>query len=118
MSVEERRKFPRLPLNVSVEYTILAHKEAENILTRSKNISAGGIRIILLEKVEPGTLLELKISFPESKDPIVSTGRVAWIDEFIVGDSKEGKAYEAGIEFKEIDSRDREKIKKYVITNL
>lgn len=118
MVIAERRRFPRLSLNVEVEYKILEQIEPEFVITETKNLSAGGIRIILLEKVNIGTLLELKFLIPDLNKILSAIGKVVWIEEFIVGDIKTGKAYDAGIEFINISKEDREKIKQYVISQL
>ena len=118
MGMIERRRFPRLPVNMGVDYKALDKKESDSITMDSKNISVGGIRIILLEKTEIGSLLELKFLLPESQKLISATGRVAWVEEFIVGDAKKARAYEAGIEFINISEEDRNKIGEYVRDHL
>lgn len=110
----EKRKYPRLTLNVGVEYKILKGFEFESTTTQSKNISAGGICIIALDKFEVGSSLSLKFSLPELDKPINAAGRVVWIEEFSVGDVSSSKAYDAGIEFIHIQEEDREKISQYV----
>lgn len=105
-------------LNVGINYKILDKIEPPDIVTQSKNISEGGICIILLEKVINGAVLDLTFTLLGSDEPVRTMGRVAWISEFIVGDPRTGRAYEAGVEFIDISDDDRKKISEYVIRHL
>jgi len=114
MSTEEKRRFPRLPINTEVEYTIPDQEEAELFTTGSKNISSGGVCIVAFEKLEPGVILDLKFSIPALNKFIIAKGRVAWIKELHIVETKIGKIYEAGIEFVNIKDADREKIQEFI----
>ena len=118
MPVIERRRFPRLAFNVEVEYKVLEAEATEALASYSKDISAAGICIILLDKVDKGTLLDLKFFLPDLNRTIFAQGRVVWIEEFVVGDMKTGKAFEAGIEFTKIDDVDQETIKQFVMEKI
>jgi c-di-GMP-binding flagellar brake protein YcgR len=109
----EKRRFPRLFFNVDVEYKKLEEGESSGIKTRSKNISARGIRLILLEKIKLQTNIELRFSLPDTQEKIVATGKVVWIEEFSVGDAPSNLAYDAGIEFITVSKADRERIVKF-----
>lgn len=114
--MEERRKYPRLKFNVDVDYKILRESGFISTTAESKNIGAGGVCIIALERFGVGSSLSLKFSLPGAPKPIKAIGRVAWIAEFSVGDAPLHTAYDTGIEFTEISDEDREKINEYVIT--
>ena len=118
MPVIERRRFPRLAFNVEVEYKVLEAEATEALASYSKDISAVGICIILLDKVDKGTLLDLKFFLPDLDGTIFAQGRVVWIEEFVVGDMKTGKAFEAGIEFTKLDDVDQETIKQFVMEKI
>lgn len=118
MSLEDKRKFPRLPFNIDVEYKVLSDDLQDVSLTLTKNISAGGICILSLEKLDIGKNLSLNFSLPEIKEPINATGKVVWIEEFSVGDTKSSKAFDAGIEFTKINESDQQKINQYVISRI
>lgn len=115
MIPEERRKFPRLLLNVGVEYTILDEADSSSAETYIKNISAGGLCIILLEPLCVGARLNLRFLLPELNNEIKTECRIVWSREFIIGEGQsQTKGYEAGIEFINISSEERNTINKYV----
>ena len=104
MTMMDKRKFQRLPLNVNVKCELLhaSTRMAEEI--RAKNISAGGICLVVLEKVNIGSLLTLKLTLPHEIRSIIVKGKVVWVEEFSVNDYK---AYDCGIEFIDVDPQDK-----------
>ena len=115
MAGEERRRFPRLNLDTEIIYRVLDQVEAELYTTGSKNISSGGLCIIVIERLERGAVLSLRFSLPDLNKIITAKGRVMWIKELCIGNKKAGDFYEAGIEFMEIAQVDRKRIKEYVL---
>jgi len=113
--MQERRKFRRLNTLVDVTYAKHTSSEKEK-LSLTKNISQGGICLILYDEIKSSDLLDIKIYLPDDKNPIIALGKVAWVKEFIVGSETRGKRYDAGIEFIKINEKDREKIDSYVFT--
>ena len=111
----ERRKFPRLAASVDVEYNILKKKASLKQKTLSKNISAGGICLIVYEKIEPGTELALRFHLSDSDYNIKAKGRVVWMSPFSVG-SEQQERYDLGIEFTQIDKQAQEKIAQYIFS--
>lgn len=109
----ERRKFARLNFSVEVTYRKHASK-IEDKAALSKNISLGGICLIVYEDLKASQLLELEFHLPEDKAAVKALGRVAWTSEFVVADALSGKRLDAGIEFIKIGDNDLEKINKYV----
>jgi len=108
---DDRRSFPRIPKNVSVEVGSLSYtppgRKAETGVT--KNISGSGMCLAVSVPYEPKTLLSLKFSIPgwenhnkpfssvwnKSSHPLMTVGEVAWCVK------RPGRSeYELGIEFK------------------
>jgi c-di-GMP-binding flagellar brake protein YcgR len=114
MGGEEKRRFPRLPLDIEVEYSPLYQEEPELFTTGSKNISYGGVCIIVFEKPKEGSLLELKFSFPGLNKFIICKGKVSWVKELDFGGLEGRRIYEVGVEFMEMSDSDREKIREYI----
>ncbi len=108
--MEEKRKFIRLELPIEVKYRISIDPVVEN-KSLSKDISAGGLRMILKEKLPPGLLLEIKINIPDDERLISTSGEIVWQDEIVI--DREVK-YETGIRFVNISTEDREKISRYI----
>lgn len=111
MPETERRKFPRLDASVAIEYSIEKHPLKEIAFT--KNISAGGICLIVYEEIELNSILSLKINLGDNRDIIEVKGRVVWFSEFSLDPDKK-KRWDIGIEFIGINEEDRKRISKYL----
>ena len=109
----EKRQFVRLNVLTDVTYAKVASPQDEG-LSISKNISMGGICLIVYEKLNVGDVVLLNIVLPDNLASIPSHGRVVWIREFIIGDPVKGKRYDSGIEFLDISEENRNRINKYV----
>lgn len=110
----EKRKFPRLPLNVGVKYEISKLTVSKKKSIQTKNISSGGICIVALEEIAEGTIIDFTFALPNDDKIINAKGKIVWIKEFSVGDENNNKAYDLGVEFIQISKSDREKINQYV----
>jgi len=110
----ERRKYPRLDFNVVAEYEKVSPEKNAPASAQSKNIGAGGICIVSLDKIEVGDTLNLTFSIPSINEWINAKGVVVWVEEYQVGSTETSKAYDAGIEFTNIQDFDRDKISKFV----
>ena len=119
MEFVEKMAFQRLLFSVEVEYKVVSSPEVLAALkARSKNISAGGIRLVVLEKLRAGTVLDLKFLLSGSPEPVRAKGMVAWTEEYTVGSLDSSKAYDAGIEFISIKQKDKARIQQYVQSRL
>jgi c-di-GMP-binding flagellar brake protein YcgR len=118
MTIVEKRKFPRLPLNVNVQYEILKVSALRAEETGSKNISAGGICLVVPKKVNIGDLLRLRLSLPGEVNFIMVKGKVIWVEEFSVTPASYHKAYDCGIEFVDVSAEDQKNISRCLIAPL
>jgi c-di-GMP-binding flagellar brake protein YcgR len=119
MTIVEKRKFPRIPLNVKVTYDVFEGSPRRTEEARSKNVSAGGIRLTVPEKIDIGALLRLKLSLQGEDDFIIVKGRVVWVQEFsitqtIFNHTSDYKAYDCGIEFVDVSAEDQKSISRYL----
>jgi c-di-GMP-binding flagellar brake protein YcgR len=112
----DRRKYPRLRAAV-VEYSPVGEEDTKE-MSFTKDVGAGGICIIVSENIEQDAVLSLKIYLPDSEDAIDAMGKVVWVreSEFLKAKArnKDKKHYDLGLEFVEIEEKDREKIYHYV----
>ena len=117
--MQERRQFVRLNANVNVTWSKIDDFEngSKRGIDITRNISSGGICLMMEEPVHGDDILELTIELPTHK-VIQSRGRVVWVSEFEIVAGEQGKRYDAGIEFLDIDEHDREAIKEFVFTFL
>ena len=112
-SDSNRRKFVRLNFLVDVVYSKRLSVRKEKI-SLSRNISAGGICLIVYEELKKAQLLDLEIYLPGDDRPVKALGKVAWLNEFVIGDVSKGRRFDAGIEFVKISKEDSDKVNKYV----
>ena len=115
MNYGEKRKFPRLNISVDIVYTKLPTADKPK-LSQSKNISKGGICLIVYEQLQVSDLLELKIFLPEYEKPINATGKIAWLKEFVIESSTKSKRFDVGIEFAKVSNKDKQRIDKYIFS--
>ena len=112
---DDQRKFPRLNWNVEVcwKKTLdIPNKEPQNT-SATKDISAGGIRLILGEGVGVGDILELQINLGGGKS-ICSRGRVTWVDKFEITGGIEKTGYEGGVEFLDMNDETMQQINQFI----
>ena len=111
--MDEKRRFPRLNYNVEVEWKKVDRSKGGTLEANvTKNISEGGICLMVDDSVRPQDMLELKIMLP-TQATISVKGAVRWVESFGIAGEKSQPRHEAGIEFVEIDDQDREKMKKF-----
>jgi len=105
---EERRRYSRISNSLRINYQI-ANEDLRSTC-RSADISEGGIRFSLYQKLEIGTTLKLGIYLQGSTEPVLAIGTVVWTKE------TPGKEYpfEAGIEFNVFDPSLRSKIQNHI----
>ncbi len=100
--IEEKRRFQRLDVPLSLRY-----KEPVSNLwneSLSKNISAGGIQISVVEKMKPGNLLDLMIRAEEDSEPVLVSGLVVWNDrDYALDSQRQTNRYRIGLKFEKID---------------
>ena len=116
--MEEKRRFFRLNFNTNVKWSKIPSTLGSDIQKEdvTRNISEGGICLIVYEKVQVADMLNLEIELPGPKI-IYAIGRIAWLKEFeIISTHKNNERYDIGVEFIDIRSEDREDIKRFVFT--
>ena len=119
MRKADKRKFPRLSFDVELKYEILNLSPPATQKSRVKNISAGGLCLMLFEKVKVGTILRIELSLPTKDEPIVAKGKVVWIEKFeIISVKFTSTTYDCGIEFVDISPRDQQIINHHIIVNI
>lgn len=101
---EERREFPRLPVQLTVDYV-----DADDLVADyTTNISIGGTFIITEQKVELGATVELALSFPGLLQPLSMSGIVRWSQQ------KTGDLRGVGIEFVEIGPETQMRLEEFL----
>jgi c-di-GMP-binding flagellar brake protein YcgR len=91
---EERRIFARVPISVEV---IAKQGDLPVIKAKTLDISDGGIRLMSLKELPKGRVMELEMNLPMPLT--IALGEVVWTREL---ETKEGKFFQAGIDFTRI----------------
>jgi c-di-GMP-binding flagellar brake protein YcgR len=118
MRKAEKRKFPRLSFDVELKYKVLNSPSPKTQESRVKNISTGGLCIMILEKVKIRTPLKLEISLPHEDKPIVAKGKVAWVEKLTIVSTETYVSYDCGVEFVDISPQDQESINRHIMFNI
>ncbi len=105
---KERRKFPRITVELIVRYKLLTAAE-QQVNAATKDISAGGVCLITREEIKVGTRVAMEIKFPRSPNPVLIQGQVMWSNKSRLGLSPAGHVqYNNGFEFTQMNDTDRQ----------
>jgi c-di-GMP-binding flagellar brake protein YcgR len=105
--IVECREYLRCGLRTKVAYSL----ESDPGTVRecmSADVSSLGLKLIFEETIKDGTELRLQFHLPDETEPLTAAARVAWARH------GENDRTEAGIEFQDIDDRDRLRIERFV----
>jgi len=124
VGVAERRKYRRIPKEVTVEANRLTYPvdDCEFSRGKSKNLSQGGVLLQLLEEFEPGTLLQVRITLPgwrKSHPGFIRVMEDSIGSPFIaicevVRSEQRGEIYETAAKFINIDQDDFRALEGYL----
>ncbi len=117
--MRENREYVRLDSNLRVNWRKIMETtdhivEFPDVTT---NVSAGGLCMIMHERINVGDELKLRMELP-SKKFIYAQGIVLWINEFEINKREGKRIYYTGIEFTELHGEFQHALKEFVQTNL
>ena len=92
---------------------ILISSPVRMLTSHTENVSEGGIRVILEEKVPVFTMVGIEL-FVDKNKPMKCKGKVAWIKEIINPIERQATMYDVGIKFVDLSDFDKVYIKKLV----
>ena len=107
-----RRKFPRA--NYKCYITIKKRLTAKTISTRTENIGAGGICVMLKEDIGLFQGVDLEIFLDDNAPPIKCGGTVVWVVKKHQLNQKDAYLYDTGVEFIDVRPEDRDRITEVV----
>ncbi len=116
ISFHERRRYSRLPIEISVlisadlpEHTAFSQQEEK----KSKDISGGGICFKMQKQIKTGSLVYLKLQLPDgNKEEISASSIMKWQRTIVTSNGE--KHYETGLEFAQIEKNARQRIIEFV----
>ena len=108
----ERRNFVRV--KIPCKMTLFQPRD-RTLSCHTENISAGGIRVMLGEKLGISSIINLAIYTP-GKNPIICQGKVIWSFSRKTKESPASLFFDTGIEFSTIQDKDVEAIKELILS--
>nr|MBU1327638.1 PilZ domain-containing protein [Candidatus Omnitrophota bacterium] len=108
--MEENRKFVRIEWPVIIKYKTIEEPRAQDQIV-GRDISEGGARFIVYERLMKGTKLEVQLEVPFDSMPLFAKGEVMWIKK--VGEEN-AKMFEIGVVFKGVSQNDQKRLKMYI----
>lgn len=113
--VEDRRKFARLDLALTVSYRVVGQSAGQPVDPReaiSSDVSLGGLRLMTPGVLENGTMLDLEILLGEETLPISAEGEVIWQNKV------SNVSYETGVMIKGMPSADKKRFMEFVFDQM
>lgn len=104
-----RRRFPR----VNYPCQVVVRNEAEEkdiILAHTENIGVGGVCAILRKGLPMFTSVEVELDLLDFEDHIKCQGKVVWSVRRKSSEDNKPLFYDIGIEFVDINDKDRERV--------
>lgn len=106
---EERRQYPRASTAMPVQYRGIRQASDAVVGTIARDISGGGVRLVVNEFISVFTRLVVEVSIPPTPKPIRATSKVVWVRK-----RPYGEQYEVGMEFVDITEEDKRNISNFV----
>lgn len=107
----ERRNFVRV--KIPCEITLFQPRD-RTLSCHTENLSAGGIRVMIAERIGISSTIDLSIHLPDQR-PILCKGKVIWSFARKSEESPGSLFFDTGIEFSAIISKDIEAIKDFIL---
>lgn len=110
----ERRRTVRLEIPLQVKYTALSPHNHNNYSV-TRNISKGGIQMLIYEKLNVGDIVSLKLNLNSQSQPITGRGQITWLQD-VPSESgpAEKRAFIAGIKFIDLKPNDEERLSSFI----
>ncbi len=100
-SGKERREHVRFKKHLPVTYTVQKRPHLKSN-GRTVDISQGGMKLLLSEKLPKGTIVDLTLELSDIKDTVEIEGHIAWSEEKESKDSSGKRFFYSGIKFSAI----------------
>jgi len=107
--MEERRNFKRIGYESNVRCNLASDGAQSDVITKTVNISGGGIGVASREPLTSQQAISLEISIPGYLKSIFARGEVIWTD---LAEAEVDSV--SGIKFTKIDTYDRQMILDYI----
>ncbi len=105
----DRRQFPRVVYPCLVK-VVCKDGSQETMLTHTDNIGGGGVSITVKKEIKLFTPVELEIDLVDINEHMRAKGKVVWSIRRKAIETVKPLFYDVGIEFSEIDAKDKERV--------
>jgi c-di-GMP-binding flagellar brake protein YcgR len=105
----EKRKYRRLDCSMPAHYRKIGKIESEDNNALTRNVSEGGVRIVVDEYIPANTRLALVLSFPFKNKKIRTFSKVVWSKRHSII-----TRYDLGIQFIDITSNARKNLADFI----
>ena len=106
-----KRQFPRLNLNCEIILEPASKKISISAIT--ENVGEGGVCVIQSEPLERFSLCRIRLELDKNLPRIECNGKVVW-NIPRREPANRGKQFDTGIEFVDIEPKDRDKIRAFI----
>lgn len=114
-AMEQKRVYKRIEDLIEVEFTADSSGATTIIKTKTRDISAGGIKVYLNHRLQAGDMMQLSIKLPRDKDIIRSEAEVVRSDLIgVVGDKGQEMLYETRFSFRTMPPDLKNQITRYI----
>ena len=107
---QERRRAPRV--NYPCKVLVSREDGKGEFSIHTENISSGGVRLVLEQKIEINTPIDLEIEI--GKKTVKTKGRVVWVLDVKAPKSDQSNLYDTGVEFTQLSQADRDFLSKLI----
>ncbi len=107
--VPERRQYPRVNTTMSIQYRGIRQASDSVMGAIARDISSGGIRVLVNEFISVFTRLVVEVYIPSTSEAVKVVSKVAWIQK-----RPHGEQYEVGMQFLDMAEEDRHNISEFV----
>lgn len=108
----EKRGFPRC--NFFCKITAIFGERLLVFNSYTENMSEGGVKVFLEEKLYVPTIVDLELSLAENEEPVKCKGELVWVNEITSTETEGAALFDTGIKFTEISAQDKKKISELV----
>lgn len=98
----------RIPIQLLVDYKCDGHY----LFDFCRDLGTGGVFIETEKPQEHGSSLDLTFTIPDSKETLVTTGKVIWVQKAVAG--RQDLVPGMGVQFEQFDSNQREVLENFV----
>ncbi|MFH1062824.1 MAG: PilZ domain-containing protein [Candidatus Omnitrophota bacterium] len=113
--MDQKRVYKRIEDLVEVEFVSSASEVTTIIRTKTRDISAGGIKVYLNHKLSSGDKMQMSIVLPKNKEPIKAEAEVINSELIgVIGDKGEEMLYATRFKFSKTSLEVKNLITAYV----